>query len=343
MMREFELAQPRSAQEASAQLSPGFRYPQPDTAALAGGQDILALMKDEVIAPGRLVNLKTIPGLNAVRTNDQGRLILGALATLTAIADSDTVRRGWPILAKAAGEAATLQIRNLGTVGGNLCQRPRCWYYRSAPTPCFMNGGDVCLAVAGDNRYHAIFSEGMCNNPFMSSLAIPLMALGATIEAVGPEGKRYLPIAEFYATPTADRRQEYTLAPGEIVTHVIVPPANADGWRWAHEEVRFKQSHDWPLAMATVGLRTDGGRANGPVREARVVLGAVRPIPHVAQAAQAALVGQPVTRDRAQAAADAALADAQPLPYNEYKVPLTRNLLRNTILAAAGQATTGER
>lgn len=322
-MSPFELARPTTLREAAEMLAgePGRHV------ALAGGQDLLSTLKDRILEPERVVNLKSLPGLRSIETKD-GALSVGALVTLAELAASDVVRRGWPVLAQAAGEAASPQIRNLGTVGGNLCQQPRCWYFRSGPLRCARRGGDECLAVSGDNRYHSIFTYGTCIAPNLSSLATPLAALGASVQTSGAGLQRTLSISELYAAlrdrPTADT----SLEPSEIITGVTVPPAA--GWRTAHEEVRHKASFDWPLALCTVALAVDGG----DVREARIALGALAPVPWLSEPAAAALVGRPVTPESAAAAAEAAVREATPFEHNGYKVTIARHLIRRTILAA---------
>ncbi|MBI2302275.1 MAG: FAD binding domain-containing protein [Armatimonadetes bacterium] len=325
-MNAFELARPKSAAEAVQLLTGEGRQHM----ALAGGQDILALMKDEVLQPVRLVNLKSLPGLNRIEVDRQGRLNLGALVTLAQLEAAEPVRKAWSALAEAAAEAGTPQIRNLGTVGGNLCQKPRCWYYRAAPLHCARKGGDACLATTGDNRYHSIFAFGGCVAPSYSALATPLTAYQAAVEVQGPGGTRQVKLADLYRSLEQDPTADTVLKPNEIITRVVVPPAR--GLRVAHREVRQMASHDWPLAMATVALDTNGGT----VRQARVVLGAVAPIPWISAPAAAALKGKPVTGETARQAAEAALKEATPLSENGYKVRLTANLLRRTILAAAG-------
>ncbi len=325
-MNPFELARPVTLREASELLSgrPGEQL------ALAGGQDLLALMKDYVLTPTRLVDLKSLPNLDRIEVDRAGNLSLGALVTLAEVADSEVVRKGWPVLAQAAGEAATPQIRNLGTVGGNLCQKPRCWYYRAEELRCWRKGGQTCLAADGDHRYHAVLGGGSCLAPNFSALANPATACGGKVAVFGPNGARELALPEFYAPVLGNQPRDHALAPDELVTGLLVPPLA--GWRAAHEEVRFKQSHDWPIAMATAVLRLDGGR----VREARLVLGAVAPVPYLAADAAAVLRGRPLTAALAEQAAEAVARTATPLALNAYKVTVMRHLIRRVLLSAAG-------
>lgn len=324
-MKAFEMTRPSNPAEAVQQLGGAAGA----NLALGGGQDLLALLKDRVLEPDRIVNLKSLPGLRGIETAG-GSLQLGALVTLDELTRSEAARSGWPMLVEAAGAVGTPQIRNLGTVGGNLCQQPRCWYYRYAAFDCHLTGGTGCPAVPGDNRHHAIFGGGPCANAFAASLAFPLQAYGATVRVQGPGGERTVAVADLYPDPAAGSRSVTTLAGDEIILGVTVP--SAAGWQGAHREVRFRQSVDWPAASATVLLQIAGGN----VADARIVLGSVSPRPHVPTAAEEALRGKPLTAPLAAAAAQVAVADAQPLSGNGYKVALTRNLLRRTILAAAG-------
>jgi xanthine dehydrogenase YagS FAD-binding subunit len=252
--------------------------------------------------------------------------------TLAELAESSVVRTHWPLLAQAAGSAASPQIRNLGTVGGNLCQRPRCWYYRAENLVCLRKGGDKCLALEGDHRYHAIFGDGPCHNPNMASLAVPLLAYGARVEILGPKGPRTVPLESIYDPYGGNIRSDTNLAPDDVLQHVLLDAA--DGVHAAHEEVRPRHCQDWPLATASVVLRL-----NGPnVAAARVVLGAVATSPLLCAPAAAALMGRPPSAASAAAAAEAAVRDAKPLAQNAHKVTITRHLVRRVILAAAGLA-----
>lgn len=325
-MNDFELARPKTPQAAATMLAE-----QPTRAlALAGGQDLLSLVKDGVLQPQRVVNLKGIDGLRSIEQRPDGGLRIGALVTLAELAQSKVVQQGWPILADAAGLAATPQIRNLGTAGGNLCQQPRCWYYRAAELHCARKGGEMCLAAAGEHRDHSIFPFGGCMAPSYSALATPLTALGGTVTAVGPQGERKLTLPELYAVLKDDVTRDTALQPGELLTQLDVP--SAKGLEMAHEEVRYRASHDWPMATASVVLRREGG----VVRAARVVLGAVAPVPWVSAPAAKALVGQPVNLGVASIAAKLALDEATSDEQLAYKVPLTQHLVRRVILSAAG-------
>jgi xanthine dehydrogenase YagS FAD-binding subunit len=249
-------------------------------------------------------------------------------------AEQADVARLYPAIGAAAIEVGTPQIRNQATVGGNLNQRPRCWYFRNEEFVCFKKGGNACYSIVGENQFHAIFGEGPSFIVHPSSLAVPMLAYGATFRLVGPKGERLVAAADYFTMPTLQNvRTENVLAPNELLTHVILPaPGNLKS---GHYEVRYKASHDWPIAFATVLLAMNGST----VGSARVVLGAVAPIPWRAPAAERALAGKTITEETAAAAADAALANAHPLSQNAYKVQVAKTAVKRAILRAAGMQT----
>lgn len=295
---------------------------------LAGGQDLLALMKDYVYQPEAVVNVKGLS--SAISVPEDGPATVGAAVRLADLAGHVALKAAFPALALAAADVGTPQIRNVGTVGGNLCQRPRCWYYRNEEFQCLKKGGARCFAVDGENQFHAIFGEAPCHIVHPSSLAVPLIAYDATLSVVGPSGARSVAAADFFVTPDRKMYGENVLEPNELLTEVSLPLRQ--GVRSAHYEVRFKQSHDWPIAFATVVLTMSGES----VRSARVVLGAVAPVPWRAPAAEAVLAGKPVTESLAEKAADAALADAKPMTGNGYKVQVAKTAVKRAVLRAAG-------
>jgi xanthine dehydrogenase YagS FAD-binding subunit len=298
---------------------------------LAGGMDLLALMKDYVAQPDRLVNVKNLD--RRIQKSADGGLRIGAAVTLTELAAHAEAARLYPALVQAAAEVGTPQIRNVGTVGGNLNQRPRCWYYRNEEFNCLKKGGSRCFAVDGENEYHAIFGDGPCHIIHPSSLAVPAIALEARFRVVGPAGEREVAAADYFVMPDRNIFGETVLAPNELLTHVTLPPPR--GARSATYEVRFKQSHDWPLASASVALAVSGQT----IKAARVVMGAVAPVPWRSAAAEAALAGKPLTEESAAAAADAAITGAKPMSGNAYKIRIAHTAVKRAIMKAGGMKT----
>jgi xanthine dehydrogenase YagS FAD-binding subunit len=325
-VKAFAYVNPTNEQDAVAALDPEFEKALP----LAGGQDLLARMKDYVTQPERIVNVKN--ALEAtVAPVAGGGLKIGAAMKMVELAEHADVKRLYPAVALAAIEVGTPQIRNQGTVGGNLNQRPRCWYYRNEEFVCFKKGGNQCFSPAGENQFHAIFGDGPSFIVHPSSLAVPMVAYGATFRLLGPKGERMVPAAEYFTMPTLQNVQrENVLAPDELLTHVMLPaPGDVKS---GHYEVRYKASHDWPIAFATVVLAMNGNA----VGSARVVMGAVAPVPWRSQPAEQALAGKTITEETAAAAAEAALRDARPLSQNAYKVQVAKTAVKRAILNAAG-------
>jgi xanthine dehydrogenase YagS FAD-binding subunit len=300
--------------------------------AIAGGVDVVDLLKQGVIEPKNLVNLKGLPGHDAILLDDRGGVRIGALTKLSAVAENPGLRQRYLAIAQAAGEAATPQIRNLATAGGNLLQRPRCWYFRNPDVDCLKKGGLKCYAADGLNRYHAILGGGPSYIVHPSNLAPALIAADASVRLVGPKGERIVELIKFFTLPKADPLRENVLESGEVLTEMLIPapPPNA---RSVYLEVREKQSFDWPLASAAVMIATGPG---GAVRECRIVMGAVAPIPWRAPAAERVLAGARLDQAVAARAADAALTGAAPLRDNVYKVPIAKTIVRRAILRAGG-------
>ena len=327
-MRPFEYVSPANRSQAISLLGATWG----NTEVLAGGTDLLALMKDDVIAPKRLVNIKDVADLRGVSSSAQG-LRIGALTSLGELADDENVRKNYPALSEALLEAASPQIRNMATIGGNLCQRPRCWYFRNGLGLLPKDESGKELVAAGENRYHAILgNEGPAKFVSPSTVVPILIAYGAKIHLEGPKGKRELPLEKFFLIPKTDNEREHDLRPNEIVTELVIPPAS--GLKAAHYEIRQKEAFDWPLAVAAVTLKMQGSN----VQSSRIVLGYVAPVPWFSTEAQQALSGKPVNKESAQKAADAALAKASPLSHNAYKVKLAKVAVARAIMKAAGGA-----
>jgi len=323
-MRAFEYASPATPEQAVSLLGKTWG----NSEVLAGGTDLLALMKDDVVQPRRLVNLKEIHELVDVTSTRQG-LRIGALTSLGDLADNANVVKDYPALAEALNEAASPQIRNVATLGGNLCQRPRCWYFRNGfgLLPKDESGKD--LVASGENRYHAILgNDGPAKFISPSTVAPILIAYGAKIRIIGPKSSREIALEKFFVIPKTETEREHDLRPDEIVTEILVPPPSSNA---AHYEVRQKAAFDWPLAVTAVTLEMRGST----VSRARVVLGSVAPIPWPSREAERALEGKEVSESTASAAAEAALRDAKPLSQNGYKVQLARVAVKRAILKAA--------
>ncbi len=296
---------------------------------LAGGQDLLARLKDYVTQPDRIVNVKS--ALESTVVAASGGLKIGAAMKMVDVAEHAEIGRMYPAVAAAAIEVGTPQIRNQGTVGGNLNQRPRCWYFRNEEFVCFKKGGNTCFSPAGENQFHAIFGGGPTFIVHPSSLAVPFVAYGATFRLLGPKGERMVKAADYFTMPSLQNIQrENVLQPDELLTHVILPAPGTV--KSGHYEVRYKTSHDWPIAFATVLLTMNGAAVQG----ARVVMGAVAPVPWRSQAAEQALAGKTITPEVATAAADAALRGASPLSQNAYKIQVAKTAVERAILRAAG-------
>jgi xanthine dehydrogenase YagS FAD-binding subunit len=324
-MRAFEYASPATTAQAVSLLSASSG----NAEVLAGGTDLLALMKDDVVHPKRLVNIKDIRELRGVGSNPQG-LRIGALVTLGELAEDVHVAKDYPALAEAVNDAASPQIRNRATIGGNLCQRPRCWYFRTGFGLLPKDESGKALVSEGQNRYHAILgNDGPAKFVNPSTIAPVLIAYGAKVRLVGPSAKRDLALEKFFLTPKSETEREHDLRPNEIITEILLPPPG--GLKVAHSEIRQKDAFDWPLAVAAAALNMSGST----VQSARIVMGYVAPTPWISADAEQAMAGKPVSEDTAQAAAQAALQDAKPLSHNAYKVQLARVAVKRAILKAA--------
>ncbi len=323
-MQAFEYAAPKTTQEAVRMLATMWG----ESEVLAGGTDLVSAMKDRVSTPRRVVSLSHIKELRGIQYSSSG-LRVGATTTIQELMDSKDVQAHYPGLIQAAEGIRSEQLRNMGTVGGDLLQRPRCWYYRAGFGLLAMHKGKS-LVPDGDNRYHAILgNSGPAYFVSPSSLAPMLIALDAKAKLHGPGGDREVELSKFFVTPAKEDEHEHDIKPNEILTEVTVP-AHANV-RMAVYEVRQKEALDWPLAAAAVALHLDGNRVTGSA----VVLGHVAPVPWPSQEAEDALKGKEISEETADAAGKAAVAKATPLSKNTYKVQLARVAVKRAILAAA--------
>jgi xanthine dehydrogenase YagS FAD-binding subunit len=327
-MIQFEYVSPNSVKQAVGLLSSNWG----DTEVLAGGTDLLGLMKDFVLTPKRVVNIKHIAGLEAITTEPDGGARIGALVTLDRLVEASHIRQNYPALAQTVADAASPQIRNMATLGGNLCQRPRCWYFRNGMGLLPKNPDGKSMVVEGDNRYHAILgNEGPAHFVSPSTIAPMLIAYGTRVRIAGPDGERELALEKFFRIPASDTEREHDLKPNELVTEIVLPAVK--NVRAANYEVRQKASFDWPLATAAAVLQMNGSK----VQSARIVLGAVATVPWVSEEAAQAMAGKIIDERTAAAAGEAAVGKARSLSHNNYKIKLAAVAVKRALLVAAGQ------
>jgi xanthine dehydrogenase YagS FAD-binding subunit len=325
-MEAFSYASPTTLAEAFKLLGSNWN----DAQVLAGGTDLISLMKDHVASPKTVVNIKNVKELGGIAAR-AGGLRIGAIVTFDELAANAAIRNQYPSIHAAVMGVTSPQIRNMGTVAGDLCQRPRCWYYRQGFGLLAMKDGKS-LVPNGENRYHAIFGGGPAYFVSASSLGPALAALGAQITIASASGKRTVDAAKFFVAPANENAREIDLQPNEIVTEIVLPAAA--GIRNATYEVRQREAMDWPLATASVALKMSGAN----VSEAKIVLGHVAPTPWMASQAASFLAGKAINESTAEEAGKLAVAGAQPLSDNAYKVQLARTAVKRALLAAAGKA-----
>lgn len=327
-MRPFAIQTPRNLREAIAAL-PADHGPT-GARLLAGGQDLISVLKEDIEQPEVLVRLRGVPGLDGVRSIEGGALEIGALVTIQELADHPDVRAAAPALAEAAASVASPQIRSRGTVGGNLNQRPRCPYYRHPAVKCFKKGGNTCLAEFGFSKYAAIFGGGPSYFVHPSDLAPVMLALDATFHLVGKESARAVPAEEYYVLPDVALDTESVRHADEILVRVTIP-AQPRGSRSTYAKFKERPSYDFALAAAAVRVAVEGGK----VAAASVVLGGVAPVPWRSRAAEEALAGAAMAPAAWRAAGAAAVADAEPLDQNGYKVHLVKGVLYRALESLA--------
>jgi xanthine dehydrogenase YagS FAD-binding subunit len=318
-MQAFEYASPSTLKEATALLGSSWA----DATVLAGGTDLISLMKEYLESPKRVVNIKGIKELRGVR-KDGSNLRIGATTTFAELLNNSAVRSEYPAIHTAVRNITSPQIRNMGTAGGDLCQRPRCWYFRTGNGLLAMKDGKS-LVQNGENQYHAIFGGGPAYFVSASSLGPALVALGGKVKLVSSSGDREVPVEEFFVVPSSADQREIALKPGEILTEIIVP--SASGAKNATYEIREREAVDWPLATASVVIGS----------QPRIVLGHVAPKPWVATEAQQFLAGKTIDEKVAEEAGAVAVKSAQPLSQNQYKVQLAKVAVKRALLAASGK------
>lgn len=326
-MKAFANRNPRDLQEAVSMLKQA-RAEGRSAAIVGGGSDLLGMIKERLVTPDVVVNLKSIRGLDQVTNHDKGASI-GGLVTLDSVSHHSLLRGRYTALAEAAESVGTPQIRNTGTLAGNVCQRPWCWYLRNG-FPCFKNGGSVCYSIAGENQLHAIFGGGPSFIVHPSDTAPALVAFDAAFRILGPTGERKVPAGEFFTLPRADVARENVLGPDEVLTGIDLP-STADGTRSHYYKVLDREAWTHAVVSAAAVLHFDGDFC----RQARLVLGGVAPIPWRLPRVEAMLAGQRITPELAKRAGEAAIEGAEPLQKNAYKLPLTRAVVKRTLLALA--------
>lgn len=321
-------------------MLPGFSYTRPetlkkaveelkaaeDTYLHAGGTDLIGCLHDGVFPAGKVVSISALKDLQYVRKLSDGGLLIGALTTIRALETDADIGARYPVLSQAAAEVASPQLREQGTLGGNLCQKPRCWYYRGE-FDCLRKGGKKCFAFNGQNQFHCILGGSACYIVHPSDTAPALLALDASLQVSGPQGERSLPLSELHVAPSDDPRREIHLEAGEIITAIRLPKPAA-GLKSSYRKIRARQSWDFAVAGVALALVMD----NGTVKDSRVVLSGAAPIPWRSQKAEQALQGKPLNAETAESAAMEAMADAQPLEHNAYKVPMFKGLIKEELL-----------
>ena len=324
-MRAFSNANPKNIRDAVSMLSQAHQQGR-STSIVGGGSDLLGMVKEHLVAPDVLVNLKAIRGLDRIETQSGG-VKIGGLLTLDALSRDQRIRKEYTVLAEAAEKVGTPQIRNAGTLAGNVCQRPWCWYFRNG-FPCLKAGGKICFSASGENQLHAIFGGGPSYIVHPSDTAPALVALDAQFHISGPSGDRVLPASEFFQLPRVDATRENVLAHDEILSAIQLP-APRPGAHSTYHKVLDREAWTHAVVSAAIVLEMD----QQICRSARIVLGGVAPIPWRLPKVEAMLVGQRITPELAAQAGEASVEGAHPLAKNKYKVPLTKAVVKRTLLS----------
>ncbi len=324
MLPNFSYIRPESLKEVHRQLaSDGTRVH-------AGGTDLLGCLHDGVFGAEKVVSLQGLKELSGIRQNGSA-LRIGALTTITEVERDSRVKELYPVLSQAASEVASPQLRHQGTIGGNLCQKPRCWYYRGE-FHCLRKGGEKCFAIGGENQFHCILGGSRCFIVHPSDTAPALMALDAEVRIVGSKGSRMVPVAEFHVPPAEDPQRETVLEQGEIVTEILIP-SPPKGMRSRYRKVRARQAWDFALAGSALTLQMEGNT----VKDCRVVLSGAAPVSWRSREAEEALRGRALTEETIRKAAAAAMENARPLRENGYKISLFKGMLEEELGKLAGR------
>ncbi|MDA2933174.1 xanthine dehydrogenase family protein subunit M [Acidobacteria bacterium AH-259-D05] len=327
-MKRFTNVNPKNLQEAVSVLKESRQGGEAASIA-GGGSDLLGMIKEDLVAPDVVVNLKSLENLERIEAQSDG-VRIGGLVTMEELSRHPLIRSQYTVLAEAAGSVATPQIRNVGTLAGNLCQRPWCWYFRQG-FPCYKHGGDRCYSVVGENQLHAIFGGDPSFIVHPSDSATALLALEARFRIVGPDQERWVPASEFFVLPRDDVSRENVLKADEVLVEVELPPAEENG-KSTYRKIMDREA--WTHAVLSVAIALQ--IREGICRKARVVLGAVAPIPWQLPEVDQMLAGERLTPELAREAGKVAVSGAQPLAKNGYKIPLTEALVRRTLLSFTG-------
>ena len=295
----------------------------------AGGTDLLGCLRERIFDVTTVVSIAGLKELTGIAETPAGGIRIGSLTTIAEVARNPVIRSKYRALSMAAAEVASPQLRHQGTIGGNLCQKPRCWYYRGE-FHCLRKGGDQCFAVEGENAYHCIFGGDNCFIVHPSDTAPALIALQASVTIVGPNGRRSMPVENFHMLPSEDYTRETALAPAEIVTEIVLPPP-AEGLRSSYRKVRARRAWDFALAGVALAIVFTGDQA----ADCRVVLSGAAPVPWRSTEAEEVIKGGRLDRVRVVTAAEAAVKNAEPMEQNEYKIPLFRGLMEQQLMAIA--------
>ena len=314
---QFSYIQPKSIEEAVKFGDAAQLY--------AGGTDLIGLMKDDIIQTDKVINLKNLKGLDNIEDKGNKGIEIGPLVKITDLIENKTIQEKCPLLIQTAKEIASPQLRNMGTIGGNICQRPRCWYFRG-DFDCIRKGGDTCFAVSGENKYHCIIGGGPCYIVHPSDLAVALLALDVKIEITSKSGQKTVPVNDFFILPENDETKENILKPGEVVTKIIVPKQN-DNLKTAY--IKFKERASWDFAVVSVAaiLETDGNM----IKKGKLAFGGVAPRPWMNMDINSKLSGLKTDEASVDAFTSSLFKDAEPMEKNEYKVILARNLVKRII------------
>ena len=323
MLTNFEYIRAGSLEEASNILM------DEGTLLHAGGTDLVSCLRDNVFSADRIVSIGQLKDLRGIKDSPGNGMTIGALTTITEVAEHPDIKKHYHALSLGASEVASPQLRNQGTIGGNICQKPRCWYYRGE-FHCRRKGGDKCYSAGGENQYHCIFGGNKCFIVHPSDTAPALVAFEASVRIQGKDQSRVVPIEEFHVLPEKDVHRETVLEPGEIVTEIILPPAS-EGLRSSYRKVRARRSWDFALVGIAIAIKFSGSM----VEKARVVFSGVAPVPWRSMEVEEIITGRFIDKNTAADAARAAVKDARPMTKNQYKIPLLRGLIEEELLAVA--------